>query len=86
MSYSEDLNAFKEAYPYKQMAMDNHGEIIIYQTEDGLTKNSVNLQDETVWLPLNQMAKPDKREVPTYDRDTSIYKQLSGNNFRLRLT
>ena len=30
--------------------MDNHGEIIIYQTEDGLTKINVNMQDETVWL------------------------------------
>ncbi|MEG1385596.1 MAG: cell filamentation protein Fic, partial [Oscillospiraceae bacterium] len=36
--------------------MDNHGEMIIYQTEDGLTKIDVNMQDETVWLTQQQMA------------------------------
>ncbi len=36
--------------------MDNHGEIIIYQTEDGLTKIYVNMQDETVWLTQEEMA------------------------------
>jgi|GEM_PF-3840894 len=30
--------------------MDNLGEIIIYQTEDGLTKLDVRMEDETVWL------------------------------------
>ena len=36
--------------------MDNHGEMLIYQTEDGLTKIDVNMQDETVWLTQQQMA------------------------------
>lgn len=35
--------------------MDDRGEIIIYQTEDGLTKIDVSMQDETVWLSLEQM-------------------------------
>ena len=35
----------------------NKGEIVFYQTEDGITKLSVNLQDETVWLSLDQMAQ-----------------------------
>ena len=30
--------------------MDNYGEIIIYQTEDGLIKLDVRMEDETVWL------------------------------------
>lgn len=30
--------------------MDNLGEIIIYKTEDGLTKLDVRMEDETVWL------------------------------------
>lgn len=30
--------------------MDNYGEIVIYQTEDGLTKINVNMQNEMVWL------------------------------------
>lgn len=36
--------------------MDEHGDIIIYQTEDGLTKIDVNMQDENVWLTQEQMA------------------------------
>lgn len=31
--------------------------IIIYQTEDGLTKIDVKLKDETVWLSQQQMAE-----------------------------
>ena len=37
--------------------MDNHGEMLIYQTEDGLTKIDVNMQDETVWLSQAEMTK-----------------------------
>ena len=36
--------------------MDNCGEILIYQSEDGLTKLEVKIQDETVWLTQQQMA------------------------------
>ena len=35
--------------------MDNKGEILIYQTEDGLTKIEVNMEDETVWLNQTQL-------------------------------
>ena len=48
--------------------MDNRGEIIIYQTEDGLTKISVNLQNETVWLSLDQMAELFQRNKSTISR------------------
>lgn len=38
--------------------MDNvNGDIIIYQTEDGLTKIDVKIEDETVWLSQQQMAE-----------------------------
>lgn len=37
--------------------MDNRGEIIIYQTEDGLTNIDVKMQDETVWLTQQQLAE-----------------------------
>ena len=37
--------------------MDNYGEIVIYQTEDGLTKLDVRMEDETVWLTQQQMAE-----------------------------
>ena len=35
--------------------MDN--QIIIYQTEDGLTRINVKVEDETVWLSQQQMAE-----------------------------
>ena len=35
----------------------NKSEIIIYQTEDGLTKIDVNMQDETVWLTQEEMSE-----------------------------
>jgi hypothetical protein len=41
----------------EQNIMDNYGEIIIYQTEDGLTKLDVRMEDETVWLTQQQMAE-----------------------------
>jgi hypothetical protein len=37
--------------------VDNHGEIIIYQTDDGQTKIEVHMIDETVWLSQEQMAE-----------------------------
>ena len=36
--------------------MDNYGEVLIYQSEDGLTNIEVKIQDETVWLTQQQMA------------------------------
>lgn len=36
--------------------MNDRGEIIIYKTEDGLTKIDVSMHDEMVWLSLEQMA------------------------------
>lgn len=35
----------------------NKGEIIIYQSEDGLTQINVKLEDETIWLTQQQMAE-----------------------------
>ena len=35
--------------------MMSHGEIILYQTEDGLTKLDVRFEDETVWLTQAQL-------------------------------
>nr|WP_314466311.1 virulence RhuM family protein [uncultured Clostridium sp.] len=36
--------------------MDNYGEILIYQSDDGLTNIEVKVQEETVWLTQQQMA------------------------------
>lgn len=48
--------------------MNNYGEIIIYQTDDGLTKINVNMQEETVWLSLDQMAELFQRDKSTISR------------------
>lgn len=54
--------------------MDSHGEIIIYQTEDGLTKINVNMQNETVWLSKAQMAE-------LFQRDRSVISRHIKNVF-----
>ena len=48
--------------------MGQYGEIIIYQTQDGLTKINVNMQEETVWLSLDQMAELFQRDKSTISR------------------
>ena len=51
--------------------MGNNGEIIIYKTDDGLTKIQVDLHDGNVWLSANQMAQ-------LFDRDeTNIRKHIN---------
>jgi len=48
--------------------VDNHGEMLIYQTEDGLTKIDVSMVDETVWLTQEQMAELFQRDKSTISR------------------
>ncbi len=36
--------------------MEQNSEIIIYTTQDGITKLQVQLEEETVWLTQDQMA------------------------------
>jgi len=45
--------------------MDDKGEIILYQNQDGQIKLKVNVLDETVWLNRNQMAMLFGRDVKT---------------------
>ena len=45
-----------------------NSEIIIYQTQDGDTKLDVRLEDETVWLSLDQMSKLFDRDKSTISR------------------
>ena len=47
---------------------NDNGDIIIYQTEDGLTKINVNIQGETVWLSLDLMAELFQRDKSTISR------------------
>ena len=48
--------------------MENNSELIIYTTEDGLTKVDVTFDNDTVWLSLDQMANLFRREKSTISR------------------
>jgi hypothetical protein len=48
--------------------IENTGDIIIYQTEDGLTKINVNVNGDTVWLSLDLMAELFQRDKSTISR------------------
>ncbi len=54
--------------------MDNN-QIIMYQTEDGLTKIDVTLENETVWLSQDQMAE-------LFRRERSVITKHIGNIFK----
>ncbi len=47
---------------------DNKGRIILYQTEDGRTKIDVRMDNETVWLSLDQLADLFQRDKSTISR------------------
>lgn len=55
--------------------MENNSELIIYTTEDGLTKVDVTFQDETVWLSIDQMAE-------LFQRDRSVIGKHIRNVFK----
>ena len=48
--------------------LNNNGNIIIYQTADGLTKIDVKVENDTVWLSLEQMAELFQRNKSTISR------------------
>lgn len=50
------------------MDSENYGEIVLFQTEDGQTKLEVQLQNETVWLTIDQMAELFQRNRSTISR------------------
>lgn len=50
------------------------GEVLIYQGKDGLTQVNVRLQDETLWLNLNQLAE-------LFQRDKSVISRHVANVF-----
>ena len=52
------------------------GEIIIYQTEDGLTKIEVSMVEETVWLTIDQMAELFQKARSTINEHIlNVYKE-----------
>lgn len=53
---------------------NNNSDIIIYQTEDGQTKIDVRLENESVWLSLNQLSE-------LFQRDKSVISKHIKNVF-----
>lgn len=51
--------------------MDNKGEIVIYQTQDGTTQLDVRLDGETVWITQDQMAQLFQRDRTAIGRHIS---------------
>ena len=47
---------------------EDKGQILLYQTPDGESRIEVRLQDETVWLSLDQMAELFQRNKSTISR------------------
>lgn len=54
----------------------NHGEVVIYQSTDGIAQIDVLLQDETVWLTADQMAG-------LFQRDKSVISRHIKNIFEI---
>ena len=55
--------------------MDMNSEIIMYQTDDGLTKIETTFDDDTVWLSIDQMAE-------LFQRDRSVIGKHIRNIFK----
>lgn len=56
--------------------MENESDIIIYQTNDGLTKVDVKFEGETVWLSQEQMATLFQRDKSVITRHIhNIYEE-----------
>ena len=55
--------------------IQNRGEIVIYQTRDGLARLDVQLENETVWLTQQQMTE-------LFQKDTSVISRHIKNIFR----
>ena len=62
----------------------NNSNIIMYTTEDGLTKIEVTFDGDTVWLSLDQMAKLFQRDKSTISRH--IKNIFSGGELRQEAT
>ncbi len=61
---------------------NNKSELIIYESKDGSIKLDVNLEDETVWLSLEQMAKlfgRDKSVISRHIKNVFIEEELDRN-------
>lgn len=62
----------------------NHSNIIMYTTEDGLTKIETTFEDDTVWLSIDQMAELFQRDKSTISRHIkNIFEEENYSAFQL---
>ncbi len=66
----EQLEKMKERYSWQNniSELELNSNIIIYTTEDGLSKISTTFDGDTVWLSIDQMAKLFQRDKSTISR------------------
>ena len=57
-----------ETLTYNTNMKEDRGQILLYQTPDGVSRIEVKLQGETVWLTLDQMAELFQRNKSTISR------------------
>ena len=56
--------------------MENNSELLIYTTNDGITKVDVTFEDETVWLTQEQMSELFQKAKSTINEHIkNIYKE-----------
>ncbi len=72
------------------MLEDQRNEIVVYQSEDGKIKLNINLQDQNVWLTLNQIAElfdcTDKnviQHVQNIYKDSELIPEATGKKILL---
>lgn len=53
--------------------MNQKSNMIIYTTEDGLTKIETTFDEDTVWLSIDQMAELFQRDKSTISRHIKMY-------------
>jgi hypothetical protein len=59
----------------------NDSNIIIYQTEDGITKIETRLENETVWLTIEQMSELFQKSRSTINEHIlNIFEEKELNN------
>lgn len=57
----------------------NNSEILLYQTEDGQTRIDIRLDEETVWLTIEQMSQLFQKSRSTINDE--LLKQAGGGNY-----
>ena len=66
--------------------IQNTGEVVIYQTEDGKTVIDVQLENETVWLSQSQMSqlfKKDQSDIARHIRNALAEGEIDSSNMQI---